>query len=80
MREFRPVPDPSGALQPPDRWPPTAVGTATPDPEPRPFSRVRRRSLLHRLVEGALGVSVSLMDRGMQLFTTGAGRRGSPHG
>ena len=41
MREFRPVPDPSGALQPPRRNPPTAVGVAMPEPEPVPSRRTR---------------------------------------
>jgi hypothetical protein len=47
-QEFRPEPDPSGALQPPDRVPPTAVGAGTPsaasepDPESRPSVRLRR--------------------------------------
>lgn len=34
MTEFRPVPDPAGALDPPRRFPPTAVGAATPEPDP----------------------------------------------
>ena len=38
-----PVPDPSGALEPPNRKPPTAVAVSTPDP-PRP-----PRSLRHAL-------------------------------
>jgi hypothetical protein len=52
MREFQPVPDPSGSLRPPDRWPPTAVGTETPEPEPEsaPPARRGRFHLLRRLV------------------------------
>jgi hypothetical protein len=41
MGEFRPVPDPSGARQPPRRYPPTAVGVETPEPEPVPSRRTR---------------------------------------
>jgi hypothetical protein len=41
MREFRSIPDPSGSLQPPRRYPPTAVGVATPEPEPVPPRRTR---------------------------------------
>jgi hypothetical protein len=52
MREFQPVPDPSGSLQPPDRWPPTAVGTETPEPEPESAPPARRglSHLLRRLL------------------------------
>lgn len=39
MREFQPIPDPSGSLQPPNRRPPTAIGAETPMPEPRPSPR-----------------------------------------
>ena len=35
--EYEPVPEPRGSLVPPPRYPPTAVGAATPEPEPRPF-------------------------------------------
>jgi len=35
-RDFEPVPDPAGSLEPPRRYPPTAVGAATPLPEPQP--------------------------------------------
>lgn len=41
MREFKPIPDPSGSLQPPRRNPPTAVGVETPEPEPQPQPRTR---------------------------------------
>jgi hypothetical protein len=61
MRELRPVPDPSGALQPPRRDPPTAVGVETPEPEPQPRQRARfaglwapRPSLLPDLLQRAL--------------------------
>ncbi|HEX2091877.1 MAG TPA: hypothetical protein VHG28_05710 [Longimicrobiaceae bacterium] len=42
MREFLPIPDPSGSLQPPRRYPPTAVGVETPEPEPRLRTRFAR--------------------------------------
>lgn len=63
MREFRPVPDPSGALQPPRRDPPTAVGVATPEPEPVPSRRTRfaglwasNPSVLADALRGIIGV------------------------
>ena len=61
MREFSPIPDPSGALQPPNRYPPTAVGVDTPepDPAPAPFRRARQRhSFLRRVLNLAVGVPV----------------------
>lgn len=39
-----PQPEPRGALVPPDRHPPTAIGTDTPEP-PRPPRRTRHRSV-----------------------------------
>lgn len=35
MTEFKPIPDPAGSLEPPRRYPPTAVGAATPPEPPR---------------------------------------------
>jgi hypothetical protein len=35
MPRFAPIPDPSGSLDPPRRFPPTALATATPEPEPQ---------------------------------------------
>ena len=46
MRSFEPVPDPRGALRPPGRLPPTAVGVGTPEPPrrgPRSQGGVGRR-------------------------------------
>lgn len=65
MREFRPVPDPSGALQPPRRDPPTAVGLLTPEPEPVPSGRTRfaglwgaNPSVLADVLRGIIGMPV----------------------
>ena len=60
--EPTPRPEPSGALVPPSRHPPTAVGVATPPPPPRPRAlpgaRRRRTGLL-----GAIGAGVdALLD------------------
>ena len=42
-----PLPEERGDLEPPKRWPPTAIGVATPPPPPRHVrSRGRRRLLL----------------------------------
>jgi hypothetical protein len=37
--EYVPEPLPGGSLGPPRRYPPTAVGVMTPEPEPAPFAR-----------------------------------------
>ena len=61
MREFRPEPETSGALQPPNRYPPTAVGVDTPAPEPdgREFVRLpAKRSLFARALRLAIGIPV----------------------
>lgn len=66
MREFRPIPDPSGSLQPPNRRPPTAVGAETPEPElpPRPRAeprrRPRRRPKLEAVLDVVLGIPVEI--------------------
>jgi hypothetical protein len=64
MPRFEPTPDPRGSLGPPDRHPPTAVGTATPPP-PRPPAAPgahRRHGLLRRAVDGALDLVDRLAD------------------
>ena len=53
-QEFRPEPDPSGALQPPDRVPPTAVGAGTPSPEGEPELDPRAAVRLRRFPSPAL--------------------------
>jgi hypothetical protein len=60
MREFQPIPDPSGALQPPDRWPPTAVGAETPMPEPEPSRQGASLSRSHRMRRAVLRVLVAI--------------------
>lgn len=62
MREFRPIPDPSGSLQPPNRRPPTAVGAETPEPElpPRPRPAPRRRPQKHPRLEAVLDVVLGI--------------------
>lgn len=60
MAEFAPIPDPSGAMDPPRRNPPTAVGAPAFDPAPSPFDRPwarRRPSLIRQLAVAALEVA-----------------------
>jgi hypothetical protein len=65
--EFDPIPEPSGALVPPMRYPPTAAGLAT-LPPPRPArvpTPARREPLLQairRAVDRALDVADVLAD------------------
>ena len=66
MREFRPIPDPAGALQPPNRRPPTAVATATPEPNraPRAAELASRRKLTAALLDffaGFIAVPIALV-------------------
>jgi hypothetical protein len=78
MRDFEPIPDPSGALQPPNRLPPTAVGTETPEPEPfRRSSAVRSRptSLLGSVLEAVLAVPVLVIGAVLYPFTNRRRRR-----
>jgi hypothetical protein len=65
MREFRPIPDPAGALQPPNRRPPTAVATATPEPNRAPGAagrpvRPKLTSVLLDSLAGFVAVPVAL--------------------
>ena len=51
-----PLPEPRGALVPPRRVPPTAVGVAPPPP-PRPYERVpAQRPFLRRLLSACFDV------------------------
>ena len=52
MPEFQPIPDPSGALGPPDRHPPTAVATEAPVPPegPRHGAQIKKSPLLLRVL------------------------------
>lgn len=63
MSDFRPVPDPSGSRQPPNRRPPTAVGAETPNPEPgrgpQPAYQRPRRTL-DNFLGMLIGVPVEL--------------------
>ena len=60
MSEHEPVPQTAGSLVPPPRYPPTAVGAATPEPDPSraptPFiaARARTASIGRRLAGIAL--------------------------
>ena len=71
--EFIPETQTSGALVPPGRRPPTAVGVETPEPEPAPYSRhyssARIKSPaevlrpLARAFAGALREAARVLDR-----------------
>lgn len=65
MDEYSPETQPSGALTPPPRNPPTAVATSAPLPPREPGSHVvpRRRKGLRALFESALDSLDSLADR-----------------
>lgn len=60
-----PLPDPRGALDPPDRKPPTAIAVATPPP-PRPPRSVRNAlqsdPRTRRLVDNAIRVVFDAAD------------------
>jgi len=62
--EFSPETEPSGALQPPRKPPPTAVATATPSPPPQrhPRSFVRARSPFLPILSRALDVVDEFAD------------------
>jgi hypothetical protein len=65
MSRFRPIPDPSGALQPPNRYPPTAVGVGTPEPDPRPAPprrRAARGSLVTRVARGMVRIPLRAVN------------------
>lgn len=60
MRDFGPVPDPSGSREPPDRRPPTAVGAQTPEPDPAPRPAPRRRARSRPKLEAVLDVVLGI--------------------
>ena len=49
-----PQPEPSGALVPPRKYPPTAVALSTPPPPERLFPRVSQRPALYRFIYGCM--------------------------
>ncbi|HEY7566263.1 MAG TPA: hypothetical protein VH762_01720 [Gemmatimonadaceae bacterium] len=50
-----PQPEPSGALVPPRKYPPTAVAMSTPPPPERLFPRVTsQRPVLYRFIYGCM--------------------------
>ena len=63
----------SGALEPPRRLPPTAVGVMTPEPEPAPYSHHHSRARVpspgevlrpvFRAVAGALREAAKVLER-----------------
>lgn len=60
-----PVPEPGGSLRPPIRYPPTAVGVATPPPpQPPVASRSERRRApgLFRFLRRLASVPLALAD------------------
>lgn len=76
---FHPIPQTSGALGPPDRHPPTAVGVATPPPPPNrgrivratpagPFRRAIRSALggVRQLAASARHVVTGLLEHRTQ--------------
>ena len=60
-----PLPDPSGALEPPNRQPPTALSVATPQP-PRPPRSIRNAlqsdPRTRQFVDGAIRVMFDAAD------------------
>lgn len=71
--DFTPETQPSGALEPPRRVPPTAVGVMTPEPEPGPHSHHHSRARVPspaevlrpvlRAVAGALRGAAKVLER-----------------
>lgn len=67
MPDSLPTPDPHGALEPPDRRPPTAVGTAMLPPEEPAGARTREPSglagAIRRMLERVFDASDELAER-----------------
>lgn len=71
--DFTPETQPGGALVPPHRPPPTAVGVMTPEPEPGPYSHHGSYNRIpspaevlrpvFRAVAGALREAARVLDR-----------------
>ena len=77
--DFSPVPEPSGALVPPRRVPPTAVATATPPPPrpSRPVRTVRRTGPFEALRRGVNAV-LDAADTAADAIAGAIGLRGQP--
>lgn len=66
MDKRKPIPDARGGRKPPDKQPPTAVGTLTPPPPspvPRGVQRFRRESGLLHLLRRLAAIPLDLADR-----------------
>lgn len=83
--EWSPQPEPGGALEPPRRNPPTAVGVATPPPpRPRPSYADRPGRRRRRLAAGFVGSLLAVSAVGLAtmgslwpaLLSTGLGSVG----
>ena len=71
--DFTPETEPSGALVPPNRLPPTAVGVMTPEPEPAPYAHHNSHARIPspgevlrpviRAVAGALREAAQMLER-----------------
>jgi len=71
--DFTPETQPGGALEPPRRLPPTAVGVMTPEPEPGPSSHHQAHTRIpspaevlrpvFRAVAGALRGAAKVLER-----------------
>lgn len=61
MSDFEPVPQASGSLEPPNRRPPTAVGTSTPEPAPRPRREQGTMHVTHRRPPRAVRVAARIV-------------------
>ncbi|HEX8673826.1 MAG TPA: hypothetical protein VF710_18155 [Longimicrobium sp.] len=71
--DFTPETEPSGALVPPTRLPPTAVGVMTPEPEPAPHAHYNSHARIPspaevlrpaiRAVAGALRAAAKVLER-----------------
>ena len=53
-----PFPEERGDLEPPKRWPPTAIGVATPPPPRGPSASWRRKALFRPLYFAVTGLSL----------------------
>ena len=77
--DYRPEPEPGGALVPPTRHPPTAVGIATPPPPrpPRALPAPRRRGGLFALLGAVIDTTLDAADRAGDAIAQALGLRGA---